>query len=87
MLTRLPETYKISLIHAISKMRIEDEIIWSRIAAHIASIHNEMTLRSLSTLVYSLTHISLLKPVILNFDDLFTAIELSLIIRFQEAFD
>lgn len=86
-ISQLPETYMVSLVHATSRMRIHDELVWSRLAAHLASVHTQLNLRSLSTVVYSLTQVSRLKPVILNFDDLFEKLELSLIKRFNTEVD
>ena len=36
----MPQSYMASLTHAVSKMRIEDEVVWARIAAHLANTHD-----------------------------------------------
>ncbi len=79
----MPQSYVTSLVHAVSKMKIDDEIIWSSFASFIAGRHDQMSLRDLSTCVYSLTTISKHKPILLNFDDLYQKLELSLIKKFD----
>ena len=83
MLLNLPESYVTSLAHAVSKMKIDDEVIWFKLAAHLSKRHDQFNLRNLTTFVYAFTNISKLKPVILNFDDLFKKLELQLIKKFD----
>jgi len=82
-LANMPQSYVTSLVHATSKMKIDDEIIWANFASFIAGRHDQMSIRDLSTIVYSLTTISKHKPILLNFDDLYRKLELSLIRKFD----
>lgn len=66
-----------------SKMKIDDEIVWFNIAAQMSKTHEQMSIRNLSTCIYALTNISKLKPVILNFDQLYKTIELSIVKKFD----
>ena len=79
----LPESYVSSLLHAVSKMKIDDEVIWFEFVQQLALRHDQFTVRNLSVCAFALTNISRLKPVILNFDDLFRKMELSFVKKFD----
>ena len=66
-----------------SKFKIDDEVVWFEIAQQIATRHDQLSLRNLSVCAFALTNISRLKPVILNFDDLFKTMELSFVKKFE----
>lgn len=70
-------------MHAVSKFKVDDEVVWFEVARHIASRHEDLSLRNLSVCAFALTNISRLKPVILNFDDLFKMMELSFVKKFE----
>lgn len=82
-LTQLPPSYVSSLAHAVSKMKVDDEVIWFSLASHLSMRHDQFDVRNLSTYVYALTNISKYKPVILNFDELFRKLELQLVKKFD----
>jgi hypothetical protein len=67
----------------VSKFKIDDEVVWFEIAQQIATRHDQLSLRNLSVCAFALTNISRLKPVILNFDDLFKTMELSFVKKFE----
>ena len=84
-LASLPSlTYVSSFVHCVSKMRIEDEAVWASLASYLAERHDQFDARNLSTVTYALANISRLKPIILNFDDLFRKFELSIIKKFDQ---
>ena len=64
-------------------MRIDDEEVWSSLASYLAQNCESFRSRDLSNQVYSLQNISKLKPIILNFDDLFRKYELEIVKRFN----
>ena len=64
-------------------MRIDDEQVWSSLASYLAQNCDGFSARDLSNQVYSLQNISRLKPIILNFDDLFRKYELQIVKRFD----
>jgi hypothetical protein len=68
-------------------MKIDDEIVWFSLASHLSGRHEQFSIRNLSTFTYALTNISRLRPVILNFDDLFRKLELSFIKKFDSSSD
>lgn len=72
----MKESYVTALAHAISKMRIDDEVIWFSLAEHLSKHHDFYNIRDLSTFTYALTNVSRFKPVLLNFDDLYRKLEL-----------
>lgn len=82
-LDQLSESYLSAFAHAVSKMKIDDEALWFKIAAQVSQRHDQMTIRNLSTCIYALTNISRLKPVILNFDHLYKSLELSFVRKFD----
>lgn len=61
------------------KMKIEDPEVWNSLASYVSKTFDLMDVRNLSNTIYAFHRISLGKPVILNFDDLFSAMELPLI--------
>ena len=71
----IPPSYASSLIHAVSKMKITDQIIWQSFALHVSQNAEKYDLRNLSTVVYALSKISQFKPVELNFDGLLGSLE------------
>lgn len=83
LLEGLSESYFSAFTHAVSKMKIDDEIVWFKIASQISKTHDQMSIRNLSTCIYALTNISKLKPVILNFDSLYKTIEISIVKKFD----
>ena len=76
-------SYVTSLIHATSRMKIDDEQIWTSFASFIALKHDQFSSRDLSNQVFALSKINKIKPVILNFDDLFKMLELSFVKKFD----
>lgn len=78
------QSYVTSLVHAISRMRIDDEQVWASLGAYLAERADVFSERDLSTQVYSLMNVSRLKPIILNFDDIFRRYELLIIKRFDQ---
>jgi len=64
-------------------MRIDDDQVWTSFASFLAQKHDQFSLRDLSNQIYAMSKISKLKPIILNFDDLFKLLELSLIKKFD----
>lgn len=49
----------------------------------MAARHEQLSLRNLSVCAFAMTNISRLKPVILNFDDVFKMMELSFVKKFE----
>jgi hypothetical protein len=66
------------------KMKFEDPEVWSSLASYIADNHKQFDVRNISNIVYALHRISQNKPVILNFDDLFTGLELPIIMKLDQ---
>ena len=64
-------------------MRIDDEEVWSSLGSYLVKNCESFSSRDLSNQVYSLQNISKLKPIILNFDDLFRKYELEIVKRFN----
>ena len=64
-------------------MRIDDEEVWSSLVSYLVQNCESFSSRDLSNQVYSLQNISKLKPIILNFDDLFRKYELEIVKRFN----
>jgi hypothetical protein len=65
-------------------MKIEDPEIWTSFASYISQRYDVFDIRNLSNIVYSLYQISHHKPAILNFDDLFSELELPFILKLDE---
>lgn len=82
-LSSLKQSYVTSFVNAVARMGIDDEEVWASLAAYLAERCETFSERDLSTHVYALHRASKLKPVILNFDDLFKKYELQLIKRFE----
>lgn len=61
-----------SFIYSVMKMNFDDPQVWSSLASYIAQNHKLFDLRNISNIVYALHRVSVDKPIILNFDDLFT---------------
>ena len=61
------------------KMKIEEPEVWSSLVSYVTKSYNSMDLRNLSNTIYALHRVSHGKPVILNFDDLFSELELPII--------
>lgn len=76
-------SYVSSFVHCVSRMKIDDEQVWSSLASFIVSRHEEFNGRELSNIVFALSKIQKLKPVILNFDDVFRTLEISFIKKFD----
>jgi hypothetical protein len=66
------------------KMKIEDPEVWSSLASYVTKTHSLMDIRGISNTLYAFHRVSLGKPVILNFDDLFTELELPLIMKLDQ---
>jgi len=75
----LSPSYVSSLCNITASMKIEDPEICFSLVAYISQHAHLFDLRSLATIVNSLTKISKLKPVILNFDDFYRKIEIVLV--------
>ena len=75
-LSSLKQSYVTSFVNAVARMGIDDEEIWASLATYLVERCETFSERDLSTHVYALHHISRLKPIILNFDDLFKKYEL-----------
>ena len=71
-------------MHATAKMKIDDAQIWASLASYIAQSHDRFDVRNLSTVLYSLYKINSFKPGLLNFDDLFSELELPLIMKMDQ---
>jgi hypothetical protein len=39
-LTQLPPSYVSSLAHAVSKMKVDDEVVWFSLASHLSMRHD-----------------------------------------------
>jgi hypothetical protein len=57
--------------------------VWAKFANYVAQKHDLMNLRELSLCAYSFTTISKNQPILMNFDDLYVAMELSFIKKFD----
>lgn len=69
-------------------MKIDDEQVWASLASFIVLQHESFNTRELSNIVFALSKIQKLKPIILNFDDVFMTLELTLVRKFDtENFD
>ena len=62
-------------------MKVDDPLIWQSLASYVAQRHDQFDIRSLATIVYSLSFISQSKPVELNFDPLLAELELPIIMK------
>jgi hypothetical protein len=65
-------------------MKIEDHEVWSSLAGYISTILNDLDFRSLSNICHSFYRVSHGKPVMLNFDDLFSEMELPIIQKLDQ---
>ena len=79
-----PRSYVATFLGAAAAMKIDDHEIWSSLAAYVSTIMHELDFRSLSSICYSFYKASQGKPVMLNFDDLFTELELPIIKRLDQ---
>jgi hypothetical protein len=52
-------------------MKIDSEEIWGSLASFVVFHHDKFTSRELSNIVFAFSKIQKLKPIILNFDDVF----------------
>ena len=75
-IAQLKSSYVTSFVNAVARMGIDDEEVWASLAAYLVERSETFSERDLSTHVYALYHVSKLKPVILNFDDLYKKYEL-----------
>ncbi len=82
-LSTLKTTYVTSFVNAVARMGVDDEEVWSSLAAYLVERCETFSERDLSTHVYALYHAGKLKPIILNFDDLFKKYELQLVRQFE----
>lgn len=78
-----PQSYVTSFIYSVMKMKIDDAQVWSSLASYVAKNYTTLDIRNVSNIVYALHKISADKPIILNFDDLFTELELPIIIKLE----
>jgi hypothetical protein len=78
------QSYVTSFIHGLSRMKVDDDQTWASLASYLSQKLDHFSERDLSTQVYSLANISRLKPIILNFDDLFQKYEIHLIRKFLD---
>jgi hypothetical protein len=79
-----PQSYVAAMIHATSKMKITDQVVWQSLAGYVAQRYQMFDTRSLSTIIYGLSSISQIKPIELNFDELFGKLELPLIMLLDQ---
>lgn len=76
-----PNSFVTTFIYAIMKMKIEDPEVWTSLAGFVSKNYKLYDIRNLSNILYAFHRVSLLKPVILNFDDLFSELELPFIMK------
>eukprot|EP00347_Sterkiella_histriomuscorum_P005962 403354597 len=79
-----PQSYVTSFVYSVMKMKFEDPQVWSSLASYIAQNYKLFDLRNISNIVYALHKVSVDKPIILNFDDLFTQLELPIIMKLDK---
>ena len=84
-LNSLRQSYVTSFVNVVSRMNIDDEEVWASLAAYLVERCETFSERDLATHVYALSRISKLKPIVLNFDDIFMKYEVHLIKRFEQA--
>lgn len=80
-----PQTFVTTFIYSTMKMKIEDPEVWSSLASYVSKTYKTMDIRSLSNTVYAFQKVSQGKPIILNFDDLFTDLELPIIMKLDQS--
>jgi hypothetical protein len=81
-------SYASSFIHCVARMKIDDEQVWASLASFVVMNHEQFNARELSNIVFAMSKIQKLKPVILNFDDVFRTLEVSFVRKFDtEPFD
>lgn len=73
------QSYVTNFIHSVMKMKIDDSAIWASLARYVSENQFVFDLRNISNICYSMMQISVKKKIILNFDDLFSQLELSII--------
>lgn len=71
-------------MYSTMKMNIDNKAVWVSLASYMAENYSHFDIRNLSNVVYSLHKISQKAPIELNFDDLFTALELPLIMKLDK---
>jgi len=76
-------SYVSSLVHCIARMKIDFEEIWGSLASFVVFHHDKFTQRELSNIVFAFSKIQKLKPIILNFDDVFQTLEISFVKKFD----
>lgn len=79
-----PQTFVTTFIYATMKMNVDDAEVWSSLASYVAKVYNQFDIRNISNIVYAFQQVSHGKPVILNFDDLFSELELPIIMRLDK---
>lgn len=77
--TLKPKSYIATFIGAAASMNIEDHQVWTSLAGYVSTILEDFDFRSISNICHSFYRVSHGKPVMLNFDDLFTEMELPII--------
>ena len=75
------QSYVASFIYSTMKLKVDDQAIWMSLAQYVSNNVEKFDLRGLSNIVYSFHKISHNKSVLFNFDDLFTQLELPLIVQ------
>jgi hypothetical protein len=83
-LSKLAPSYVTSLLNITASMKIEDPKLWFSLVDYVAKSINLLELRDLSSTVHSLAKVSKLKPVILNFDDLYRQLEICFVKKFDK---
>ncbi|CDW74735.1 UNKNOWN [Stylonychia lemnae] len=79
-----PQSYVTSFIYSVMKMKNDDPQVWASLASYISKNYQHFDMRNISNIVYSLHKISVGKPILMNFDDVFTQLELPIIMKLDK---
>ena len=79
-----PQTYVTTFLYSLMKMKVEEPEVWHSLAGYVAACYKQYDFRNLSNILYALHRVSQHKPVILNFDDLFTELEMPLVMQLDK---
>lgn len=82
-LSEASPSYVSSLAYTTMKMDIRDEEIWFSLADYLMKNYEEMTLRDLGQFLMALHHSSKHNPIIMDFSDEFTMLELPIIQKLE----
>ena len=76
-------SYVSSLVHCVARMKIDSERVWASLASFVVLNKDRFNMRELSNIAFALSKIRKLKPITLNFDDVFHDLEIAFVKKFD----